>query len=330
MATPPVSTDHRIAYLGPPGTYSYLAARQQFPGGPDGVLVPYEHLGEVIDAVAAGDCAHGVVPYENSTYGSVLTTLDALKRTDPARLQITHEVILRIEHALLTAAPSLDRVTSVYSHPQGLGQCMAWLRKHVPHAAYREASSTAAAAALAAEAPATRAAIAHPSASAASGLPVFASPISDRADNQTRFLVIHHVASAPSRGAAGGVRPPAATAAVAAAPPSPLPTASEDRRSLLLFTVDHAVPGALCRILALLATAKINITQLDTRPSGRTPWEYVFFAEVQAHAVDPAMQDVMAQATAMDVAIQSFGSYRSLRGPAPSSSPPSPARRGPP
>src|SRR5262249_2936454 len=132
----------RVAYLGPEGTFTQLAAHRLF-----GLAARYHEattIEGVLDAVSAGACAAGVVPIENSTEGSVTVTADALIEGE---LSICQEVVIEVEQCLLSRAATLGQIERVYSHPQALAQCRAWLGKNLPAAQIVQTTSTAAAAA---------------------------------------------------------------------------------------------------------------------------------------------------------------------------------------
>ncbi|GAG50077.1 unnamed protein product, partial [marine sediment metagenome] len=174
----------RVAFLGPEGTFSQMAAHKLF-----GLAARYHEettIEGVFDAVRSGTAACGVVPVENSTEGSVTFTADALIESE---LRIRQELVLEVAHCLLTRATTLSAITRVYSHPQALAQCRAWLAQSLPNAQIIQTTSTAAA---------TREAIADDGAAAIGsslageihGVPVLREKIQDRPENATRFVVI--------------------------------------------------------------------------------------------------------------------------------------------
>ena len=175
---------HRVAYLGPEGTFSEQAAEAFF--GVSIEHVPCTSFDEVFEATASGRAAFGVVPMENSTEGVVTRSLD-LFLTSP--LHIIGETSLLIRHNLLRKQHNLAGIKAVYAHPQALAQCQDWLNAHLPDAERRAASSNAEGARLAAENPAW-AAIASLRAGSRFGLHVVAPSIQDEAYNRTRFAVM--------------------------------------------------------------------------------------------------------------------------------------------
>jgi chorismate mutase/prephenate dehydratase len=265
----------RIAYLGPEGTFSHAAARAAF--GEQADYVPVATIGDVITAVERQEADHGVVPVENSTDGVVTQTLDSLIET---RLALCGETVLRISHCLLSQSGRLDDVKRVASHPQPLAQCRHWLDRHLPGVTRFETPSTAAAAALATKEPGT-AAIASALAGELAGLATVAASIEDRRDNTTRFLVLGGDAPAPS---------------------------GNDLTSLA-YTVRKSESGALHRLLAPFAAHGVNLTSIQARPLKGTPWEYVFFIDLEGHHSEPRVQAACADAAKVATSWRVLGSF---------------------
>jgi chorismate mutase/prephenate dehydratase len=265
----------RIAYLGPEGTFSHAAARATF--GSQAEYVPVATIGDVVTAVERNEADHGVVPVENSTDGIVTQTLDALLDT---RLALCGETLLRISHCLLSQSGSLEDVKCVASHPQPLAQCRHWLDRHLPGIPRIETPSTTAAAQLATKDPGT-AAIASALAGELSGLGTIASQIEDRRDNTTRFLVLGGDAPAPS---------------------------GNDLTSLA-YTVRKSESGALHRLLAPFAAHGVNLTSIQARPLRGTPWEYVFFIDLEGHHSEQRVQAACADAAKLATSWRVLGSF---------------------
>lgn len=265
----------RVAYLGPAGTFSHLAARETF-----GSLADFEAvatIGDVFAAVERGEADHGVVPVENTTEGVVSQTLDALLESS---LPLCGEWLLRVAHNLLTRAESLEAVARIASHPQPLAQCRAWLDRHLPNAERIEVASTAEAARLAARDPSV-AAVGSALAAELEGLEVRASGIEDRRDNTTRFLVV------------GGDPPP--------------PSGSD--LSTAAYTVRKGESGALHKLLEPFARRGVNLTSIQARPMKGTPWEYVFFLDVEGHASEPEVKAALEEAALLANSHRLLGSF---------------------
>jgi len=265
----------RVAFLGPEGTYSHLAARQQF--GARAELVPTASISEVVSAVARGRTQLGVVPIENTTEGVVTATLDALVESD---VPICGEVVLRITHSLLSRSGRREDVKRVASVPQALGQCRRWLEQNLPEAGRIETASTAAAAKLAAE-DAAVAAIGSAIAAEVYGLRSVEAAIEDRRDNTTRFLLI-----------GGGHAPPSGHDLTSAA-----------------FTVRKDESGALHRLLAPFASHGVNLASIQSRPLPGKPWEYVFFVDLEGHRDEPSVARALADAAACAHSHRILGSF---------------------
>jgi chorismate mutase / prephenate dehydratase len=235
-----------IVYLGPEGTFSYLAGLEYLGRSAD--FRPCKDLTEVFHCVACKDAELGIIPLENSLQGSVGQSLDLfLKYT----VYVQAEIFCKISHSLLSNETELSAVTTVYSHPQALQQCSGWLRAHLPHAGIVPMESTAAAAKRVTEVKSS-AAVAHVKLSEMLGLNVLSRNIEDLPDNWTRFMII-----GPSMPVGG----------------------NHDKTSLLFTLPDKS--GALVSVLMLLAEKQINMKKLESRPLRSEKWQYVFFADVE-------------------------------------------------
>ena len=265
----------RVAFLGPEGTFTHLAARHQFGGSAQ--ALPQGTIQAVFQAVERGRADYGVVPVENATEGAVDSTLDAFLESPVC---ICAEILLAVDQALLLR-PDLDvgSVRRVYSHPQALGQCRRWLEAHLPGADRIEAPSTSEAARLARE-DAEGAAVASELAGELYGLRVAEARIQDLAANATRFLVVGPRAAEPT---------------------------GHDRTTLLAMAQDG--PGALLRLLEPLARRGLNLSRIQSRPTRRKLWEYAFFLDVEGHAEDPLLAEALAELQGACASLKVLGSY---------------------
>jgi chorismate mutase/prephenate dehydratase len=243
----------KVAYLGPEGTFTQAAVLTHF--GHSVRALPLVSIEEVFHEVEAGNADFGVVPIENSTEGTVNNTLDRFL-TSP--LKICGEVELRIHHCLMGKMSSLEVVQRVCSHPQALAQCRAWLDEHLPDAERVPVSSNAEGARRARDERGT-AAIAGDTAAEVYGLKVLAAEIEDRPDNTTRFFILGRKLFAPS---------------------------GDDRTTLLLSTAHSDASGTLFKLLEPLAKYQVSMTRIESRPSRRKKWDYVFFIDLEGHAED--------------------------------------------
>ncbi len=243
----------KVGYLGPEGTFTQSAVFKHF--GHSVRALPLATIEEVFHEVESGTADFGIVPIENSTEGTVNHTLDMFL-TSP--LKICGEVELRIRQHLMGAMDSLDKVERICTHPQSLAQCRAWLREYLPDAELQAVSSNAEGARRARDEAGT-AAIAGDAAVEVYKLNKLVTDIEDRPDNTTRFFVIGRKLFPPS---------------------------GEDRTSLLLSASDTEDAGALHKLLQPLANDGVNMTRIESRPSRRRKWHYVFFIDIEGHAED--------------------------------------------
>ncbi len=263
----------KVAYLGPPATFTHQAARARF-----GASVAYEScatISDVFSAVEKRACDYGVVPIENSTEGAVTHTLDEFADTP---LRICAEIYLPISHNLLSNAPRAE-IRRVYSNPQVFGQCRRWLQERLPDVDQIPVSSTAHAAKLAAAEPGSGA-LASALAAELYGLQIIERDIQDQSGNTTRFLVI-----GPAYGRATG-----------------------DDRTSLFFGVRDQV-GALYEALAAFSRHGVNLCKIESRPSKTKAWEYYFFVDVDGHAEDPALREALAELKRHCTVMTVLGSY---------------------
>ncbi len=276
-----------VAYLGPEGTFSYFAGVEYL--GHAATFHPCNDLTQVFEEVSSGNCELGVVPLENSLQGTVGVSFDLFLKHD---VFIQAELFSRISHCLLSTAPSLAAVRTVYSHPQPLAQCGGWLRAHLPNAGLVPVESTAAAAQRAAQPDQGHtAAIGHGKLADLMGLGILARRIADEPGNWTRFVII-----GPKTAIQGGKMQ------------SPQPGHGGADKTSLLFTLPDKA-GALSRVLDLLAGHGINMRKLESRPMRGQCWKYVFFADVESDLEDPRHADLLVQLEHACTGFRILGSY---------------------
>jgi chorismate mutase / prephenate dehydratase len=263
----------KVAFLGPEGTYTHAAAVKHF-----GRLIetePVDSIEEVFRVVEADAANFGVVPVENSSAGVINHTLDLFMRSP---LTISGEVALRIRHNLLSNLDSLDKIDRVYSHQQSLSQCSQWMDKYLPHAERIAMSSNAQAVVYAKEHNA--AAIGGMMAAELYDIPALVTDIEDEPDNTTRFAVIGRHMSPPS---------------------------GDDRTSLLVFV--HNKPGSLFDLLKPLADRGISMSNIESRPSRRGVWDYVFFIDIDGHRDDETVREAITEIEKASAMVTILGSY---------------------
>lgn len=264
-----------VAYLGPEGTYTQQAAMKNF--GSSIEYLPLNSVPDVFTAVKRGDADYGVVPIENSTQGTVLSALDMLMETD---LTIVTQIYLEISHCLISFAP-LKEITSVHSKDNALGQCRQWLSRMLPGVDLVESASTAAAVRYASENHQS-AAIASRVAAQLYGVPIVKENIMDKTDNVTRFLVIGK---------------------------DPTPRLGDKRdKTSMVFSL-HDEPGALLKALLSFSSRGINLCKIESRPSRRKVWDYLFYVDVIGHQDDPDVNDALGELQRMCPVFRLLGSY---------------------
>jgi len=238
----------KVAYLGPESTFTHEAARRTF--GSSVEFEPHTTVSEVFARVERGEAQHGVVPVENSMEGAVTHTLDELMASP---LKICGEVYLPISQNLISREESLKGIETVFSHPMALAQAATWLRHELPHAVLEEVESTAEAARRAAEEPGV-ASVGSVLSAEAYGLSILARNIQDARTNATRFIVLGRSWAGPT---------------------------GKDKTSVVFSVKDR--PGILKDALSAFSSEGINLTRIESRPSRRRMWTYVFFADFQGH-----------------------------------------------
>jgi chorismate mutase/prephenate dehydratase len=264
----------KVAYMGPPGTFSHQAALQRFGAACD--YQPQAGIDDVFHAVERGVAAAGVVPIENSTEGPVTATHDCLLESP---LMIGGELVLSVhQHLAAAAETTLADVRIVLSHAQALAQCRRWLTGHLSGVPVREVASTSLAAERASREKGA-AAIAGEASVRLHGLAVLAESIEDRPDNATRFLVI------------GAANPP--------------PTGAD--RTSVVFQVRNE-SGSLYRALMHFKLHDVNLTRIESRPA-RNPWEYSFFVDMEGHRDDPRLAATLEEVAKNTSGFRWLGSY---------------------
>ena len=250
----------KVAYLGPEGTFTHVAATDIYGDSAD--YVPAFGIPSVFAAVETGRADYGVVPIENSSEGAVTETLDTFITSE---LRILSEEVLPI-HLNLLGSGRFSDVKRVCSKPIALAQCHAWLKEHLPKAELVETASTAGAAKAAGSRTDT-AVVAHEMAARLYGLKILQAHIEDVEKNVTRFLVVGR--GQPER-------------------------TGRDKTSMLC-SVQHKA-GALWRLLNVFRKRRLNMTYLYPRPSRDKPWEYFFFIDLDGHGSEPAVAAALGEA----------------------------------
>jgi chorismate mutase/prephenate dehydratase len=264
----------KVAYLGPKATFTHLASQRQF--GFSASYVPVNSIKEVFSEVERGRADYGVVPIENSTEGVVNYTLDMFVDSP---LKIVGEVMQEVSHHLMNKSGKIEDLKHLYSHPQPIAQCRVWLENHLPHIPTTEVSSTARAAELCNE-DSSAAAIASELAAQLYGLRIIQRRIEDNIHNFTRFLVIARKG---------------------------LGRTGRDKTSIM-FTIRDRV-GALHDMLKPFPEYGINLTKIESRPSRKKAWEYIFFVDLEGHQEDEKVRKALEQLNERCLFLKVLGSY---------------------
>lgn len=266
----------KVAYLGPEGTFTQSAVTKHFGHSVRAMSLPT--IDEVFHEVESGVADFGIAPVENSAEGTVNHTLDMFL-TSP--LLICGEVEMLIHQHLLGRMGDLRQIRRVCANPQSLAQCRGWLAQYLPDADKLSVVSNAEAARRARDEEGT-AALGGEAAASAYGLNVLYKDVEDYGDNTTRFLVIGRRMFPPS---------------------------GDDKTSLLLSARDAGGPGALVALLEPLARRGINMTRIESRPSQRRKWDYVFFVDIDGHVEHESVRAALDEVEANAELFRVLGAY---------------------
>lgn len=270
-----------IAYLGPTGTYTETATLAyleyvQKQTGENLILSPYPSIIKTLHSVTNHEAKLAVVPVENSIHGSVVITLDTIWESE--QLQIQQELILPINHALLSHSNNLENITHVYSHPQALAQCQRWLETSLPTAVNIAMNSTTEALQIIKNDP-TAAAISSPRAAEIYQIPMLAKNINDYVHNRTRFWVLGFNSS------------------------------TQGQRVSLAFTLPKNCPGALEKALHIFAQRNINLSRIESRPTKRYLGEYLFYIDLEGCQNQNHVQEALDELKSHAEILKIFGNY---------------------
>lgn len=264
----------KVAYLGPPATFTHSAAIVKF--GRRAELVPEPSITDVFREVEKTLADYGVVPVENSAEGMVTHTLDMLMDSD---LKICAEIVLKVSHCLLSRLSTVTGIKKLYANSQAYAQCRDWVSNHLPNVPVVEVASTSESARRA-HLETGAGAIASREAATTYEMNILAQGIEDTRDNITRFLVI-------------GRQSPAAS--------------GDDKTSILFSTKDRV--GALYDMLKPFRKHNINLTKIESRPTGRKAWEYVFFVDFIGHQNDQKIRIALKELQSQCEFVKILGSY---------------------
>src|SRR6185312_846159 len=269
-----LESPQKVAYLGPRATFTHMACMQKF--GSSAQYVPVNSIKDVFSEVERGRANFGVVPIENTTEGVVNHTLDMFIDSN---LLIYGEVLQEVSHHLMSKSGAVEEIKKICSHPHAIAQCRNWLETNMPHVPVSEVASTARAAEMCLDDPSI-AAIASELAAQLYGLKVIKSRIEDNLNNFTRFLVLSQ-------------KPPQRT--------------GKDKTSLMLSVKDKV--GALYDLLRPFASHGLNMTKIESRPSRRKAWEYIFFVDIEGHIDEERVKKAAEEVKSRCLFMKILGSY---------------------
>ncbi|MEM2896520.1 MAG: prephenate dehydratase [Candidatus Bathyarchaeia archaeon] len=266
----------KVAFLGPRGTFCEQATRKFFHGFPAS-FIEFLTIKDVFRAVLSDEVNYGVVPVENSTEGSISLTLDLLLNYE---IKVYGEIEQKATHNLIVKpGTKLEKIKLIISHPQALAQCRIFLEENLPKAKIKEVSSTSAAV-KALKRLRNAAAVGSELAAEIYGCEILARGIEDNPENYTRFFVLSKKDGEPS---------------------------GNDKTSII-YSVEH-VPGALFRSLEPFAKRKINLTKIESRPTRKKPWDYVFFVDFEGHRDEVECREALEELKNICSFIKILGSY---------------------
>lgn len=265
----------KVAFLGPTGTFSNLAAVKRF--GQSAKLIPVRNIGEIFQGVEKGHVHYGIVPVENSLEGAVNQSLDMFMESN---VVIMGEVYVEIAENLLNKTGRKEDIKKIYSHPSPLGQCSKWLANNFPDIELIPCESTALAAEMA-QNDSSIAAIGSELAETVYNLKIVERHIEDGSGNFTRFVVIGKSKQSPTG----------------------------DDKTSLMFSVHHNKSGALCDVLEIFKRGNINMTTLESRPSKQKPWDYLFYTDIDGHIEDINIKKVLEEFMEKTPIAKILGSY---------------------
>jgi prephenate dehydratase len=279
----------RYAYLGPAGTFTEEALRQVADPATS-VQLPQPDVVSAIESVRSGEADYAVVAIENSVEGGVTAVLDTLAEGEP--LVIMREILVPVSFALAGLPTGVEGVRRIAAHPHAWAQCRHWVKAHVPGAVHVPAASNPAGAAqmaraargeIAAELLDFDAALVPPAAVAHYGLRTLASGVADNPSAVTRFVLI--------------------------GPPGPVPAPTGADKTTLVVSLPDERAGALLELLEQFAARGINLSRIESRPSGDALGRYLFSIDAEAHVAEPRMAEALVGLHRFSPRVRYLGSY---------------------
>ena len=270
-----------IGYLGPEGSFTHQALSQFLSRtNKKEEILSFQTISQVIDSIGYGKIQRGIVPIENSIEGSVGETLDALIRASQ-KVTINQEVIIPIEHCLITRIKNLNDVKKVIAHTQALSQCQAYLKRFLPEASIEPTTSNSLAVKVVSESNNGLAAIGPKMAAEIYNVPVFEAGINDEKENFTRFVLVGTETMKPT---------------------------GKDKTTIA-FGVPYDKPGTLVGVLNSFSKEKVNLSRIESRPSRKTLGEYIFYVDLEAHREEASLKRALSEVASEFSFYRWLGSY---------------------
>ena len=270
-----------IGYLGPEGSFTHQALSVYLEKvKKKEEILSFQTISQVIDSVNSGKVQMGIVPVENSIEGSVGETLDQLIRASQ-KVTINHEVVIPIEHCLITRIKNLNDVKKVIAHTQALSQCQNYLKRFLPDAELEPTTSNSLAVKIVSESNNGFAAIGPKMAAEIYKVPVFEAGINDEKENFTRFVLIGTETIPPSG----------------------------KNKTTIAFGVPYDKPGTLVGVLNSFSKEKVNLSRIESRPSRKTLGEYIFYVDLEAHREEQSLKRALSEVASEFSFYRWLGSY---------------------
>ena len=266
----------KIGYLGPEGSYSYMAVIQY---APDAELIQTKSLRKIIRLVEEDKVDQGILPIENSTEGAVTEVMDLLIKTKKSKIQ--REIILPVRHNLLSTGDDISKLKYILSHPQALEQTREYFIKNYPGIELIPTESTSRACEIVKQKGEEYAAIANEWAAKNNGLKILDKNIQDNFYNQTRFLIIGRNHEKPT---------------------------GKDKTSIA-FSFHNDFPGSLYMVLKEFAEREVNLTRIESRPAKSEMGKYIFYIDFIGHIEDEHVKEILENVEKITNRFKIFGSY---------------------
>lgn len=271
-----------IGYLGPEGSFTHQALGVYLSKfNVKDSISSFQTITQIVEAVNSGKIKCGIVPIENSIEGGIGETLDQLIRTSQ-KVTINYEVIIPIEHCLITKTKKLTEVRKIVAHTQALSQCSAYIKRFLPEAELEPVTSNSTGVKIVSETSnGSLAAIGPEMAAKIYNVPVYEKAINDEKENFTRFVVVSTETINPTG----------------------------NDKTTIAFGVPYDKPGTLVGVLNSFAKEKVNLSRIESRPSRKALGEYVFFIDLEAHRENPSLKRALSEVASEFSFYRWLGSY---------------------